>query len=303
MENKYYAFISYSRKDIQDAKWIHSSLEKFHIPTKLPRPADAEPIPKPLRCFRDINDLDVMPESFVKGIENALESSKYLVVVCSPNSAKSNADGNHYVDWEIKKYIEIHGIDYAKNHILPVIIDGEISNNTKENECLPPSLYSFGDDFLQHNFPILNYGEDKILSKESKNDFILKILSFLLQVQYSVLNDRYLKEQKRKRNIFLGAAISLSVIFALISVYAGFGWKNASKNLAFVYYTQANSLMETNDVSKALAYYNKSLQLDKNPVVQKEVYNLVTNASWLVEKDSLTLLPQKEPEYFIKQIN
>ena len=128
MENKYYAFISYSRKDIQDAKWIHSSLEKFHIPAKLPRPADAEPIPKPLRCFRDINDLDVMPESFVKGIENAIESSKYLVVVCSPNSAKSNADGNHYVDWEIKKYIKIHGIDYAKNHILPVIIDGEISN-------------------------------------------------------------------------------------------------------------------------------------------------------------------------------
>ena len=175
MENKYYVFISYSRKDIQDAKWIHSSLEKFHIPAKLPRPADAEPIPKPLRCFRDINDLDVMPESFVKGIENALESSKYLVVVCSPNSAKSNADGNHYVDWEIKKYIEIHGIDYAKNHILPVIIDGEISNNTKENECLPPSLYNLGNDFLQHNFPILSYGEDKILSKESKNDFILKI--------------------------------------------------------------------------------------------------------------------------------
>lgn len=286
--NNFYAFISYSRKDIKDAKWIHSSLERFHIPTKLPRPADSEPIPKPLRCFRDINDLDVMPESFVKGIENALASSKYLVVVCSPNSAQSTADGNHYVDWEIQKFIEVHGLDYAKNHILPVIIDGKITNKTAENECLPPSLYNLGKDFLEHNFPILDYGDENTLSKEAKNDFILKILAFLLQVKYSVLNDRYQKAQKKQRQIVLGAAASLLVIFAAISVYAGLGWKRANKNLAFSDYMQANTLLQNKETCKALAYYKRSLDLDKNPLVQQQVYSVIANRSWLIEKDDVT---------------
>lgn len=297
MENKYFAFISYSRKDIKDAKWIHSSLERFHIPAKLPRPADAEPIPKPLRCFRDINDLDIKSESFVNGIENALLASKYLIVVCSPNSAKSNADGNHYVDWEIKKFVELHGEEYAEKHILPVIIDGEITNNTKENECLPPSLYDFGSDFLQHNFPILNYGEDNTLSKESKNDLILKILSFLLQVKYSILNDRYQKYQKKRRNIVLSISLFLVILFSVISLFAGFGWKRANKNLAYSHYIQANNLMEAGETSYALAYYKKSLQLDENELVKDKVYNLITNNSWLVEQSEVTTIIDKQPTY------
>ena len=264
MENQissYYAFISYSRKDIKEAKWIHSSLERFHIPTKLPRAPEAEPIPNPLKCFRDINDLDVMPESFVKGIENALSASKYLIVICSPNSARSTADGNHYVDWEIQKFIEVHGLEYSKAHILPVIINGEITNNTKETECLPPTLYKLGDDFLQHNFPILDYGDENTLTKELKNDFIMKILAFLLQVKYSILNDRYQKAQQKKRHLILGTAISLVFVFALISIYAGIGWKKANKNLAYSDYTQANSLLKQGEISQALAYYKRSLQL------------------------------------------
>lgn len=291
---KYYAFISYSRKDIKDAKWIHSSLEKFHIPTKLPRAADAEPVPKPLRCFRDINDLDVMPESFIKGIESALGFSKYLVVVCSPNSAQSTADGNHYVDWEIQKFIEVHGAEYAKNHILPVIIDGKITHNTAENECLPPTLYKLGDDFLEHNFPILDYGDENTITKNAKNDFILKILAFLLQVKYSILNDRYQKAQRKRRHIVLGTAVALIAVFAVISVYALFGWRKARESLALSYYRQAHNLLESNDVSRALAYYNRSLKLDANPVVQDEVYSLITNGSWLVEKETVTELSKKD---------
>lgn len=301
LQNSYYAFISYSRKDIKDAKWIHSSLEKFHIPAKLSRPADAEPIPKLLRCFRDINDLDVMPESFVKGIENALASSNYLVVVASPNSAQSTADGNHYVDWEIQKFIELHGLEYAKSHILPVIIAGEISQNTKETECLPPSLYKLGDDFLTHNFPILDYGDENVLTKDAKNDFILKILAFLLQVKYSVLNDRYQKAQRKRRNFILGTAISLVAFFAVISVYAALGWRSANKNLAFSHYTQANNLLENGETSYALAYYKRSLQLDENPVVRDKVYNLITNGSWLVEKDSVTEMPKDKIDYLEKK--
>lgn len=304
MENQissYYAFISYSRKDIKEAKWIHSSLERFHIPTKLPRAPEAEPIPNPLKCFRDINDLDVMPESFVKGIENALSASKYLIVICSPNSARSTADGNHYVDWEIQKFIEVHGLEYSKAHILPVIINGEITNNSKDTECLPPTLYKLGDDFLQHNFPILDYGDENNLTKELKNDFIMKILAFLLQVKYSILNDRYQKAQQKKRHLILGTAISLVFIFAIISTYAGIGWKKANKNLAYSDYTQANSLLKQGEISQALAYYKKSLQLYNDSLVRDKVYNLITKGSWLVDKDEITKIPEKEIDYLTEK--
>lgn len=286
-KSDFYAFISYSRKDIKSAKWIHTSLEKFHIPTRLPRAPEAEPIPNPLRCFRDVNDLDVMPESFVKGIENALGSSKYLIVICSPNSARSTADGNHYVDWEVQEFIKIHGLEYAKDHILPVIIEGEISHNTKDNECFTPTLYTLGDDFLSHNFPILDYGEDNTLGKDAKNDFILKILSFILQVKYSVLNDRYQKAQRKRRHIILGAALALVAVLSVFLAFSTYEWKEANKNLAYSNYVQANMLFEAGETSQALAYYKKSLQMKDNPAVRNKVYNLLTNNSWLVEKENI----------------
>jgi len=77
---QYYAFISYSRKDSADAEWFHSGLEKIHIPAKLPRTENSEPLPRRLRLFRDKTDLPVRSESFSADLQRSIADSRYLIV-------------------------------------------------------------------------------------------------------------------------------------------------------------------------------------------------------------------------------
>ena len=63
------------------------------------------------------------------GIERALEDSAYLVVVCSPDAARS-----HWVDEEIRRFRTLHGSE----RILSVIVGGRPSRS--EDNCFPPAL-------------------------------------------------------------------------------------------------------------------------------------------------------------------
>ena len=98
-QNKeYYAFISYSHKDEEWAKWLQHEFEHYHLPTTLNGLTDLPDKFRPI--FRDIDELsggELKPQ-----ISYALKASAYLVIICSPNSAKST-----YVDGEIQEFIEI----------------------------------------------------------------------------------------------------------------------------------------------------------------------------------------------------
>ena len=90
MEQKYYAFISYSRQNAEAASFLHKQLEHFRIPAKY---VDKKYMPggeKYLRpIFRDKRDLEVNANNFSEDIRNAVASSRYLVVLCSPEAAES----------------------------------------------------------------------------------------------------------------------------------------------------------------------------------------------------------------------
>ena len=117
MKYKYYAFISYSHKDVDWAKWLQHEFEYYKLPTALNNHSD---IPKSFRpIFRDEDELaggDLTPQ-----ISEALDKSKYLIVICSPNSAQSK-----YVNSEISEFIsigEVKGID-NKHRIFSFIVEG-----------------------------------------------------------------------------------------------------------------------------------------------------------------------------------
>ena len=119
MENTkdYYAFISYSHRDEEWAKWLQHEFENYHLPTTL------NTIPNLPEKFRPIfRDIDELSGGELKSqISAALKSSAYMVIICSPNSAKSL-----YVDDEIKEFIEIGKQEGVNNigNIFPFIIDG-----------------------------------------------------------------------------------------------------------------------------------------------------------------------------------
>ena len=82
----YFAFISYSHKDMKIAKRLKKRLQSYHLPTKLHKTYPT--LPKKLGpIFIDEERLTggVLQEA----IRDNLGSSNYLILICSPNSAKS----------------------------------------------------------------------------------------------------------------------------------------------------------------------------------------------------------------------
>lgn len=66
-----------------------------------------------------------------KTIKDALNSSKYLIVICSPRAAKSP-----WVSKEVQEFIDSGREEY----IIPFIIDGEPHSSNTDAECFPKNL-------------------------------------------------------------------------------------------------------------------------------------------------------------------
>src|SRR3990172_9124276 len=117
MALKYRAFISYSHADTTWAKWLQRGLEAFKIDKDLAgRETSRGAIPDVLRpIFRDREDFtagEALPEQTLA----ALDASNALIVVCSPDSAKSN-----YVNEEARLFQSRH----PKRAVIPLIGAGE----------------------------------------------------------------------------------------------------------------------------------------------------------------------------------
>ena len=89
-QHRFYAFLSYSHKDEDLAEWLHRELEGFRVPRALAgRLTENGVVPKRLTpIFRDEQEL-AAADDLGDEIETALASSQFLIVLCSPNAAKS----------------------------------------------------------------------------------------------------------------------------------------------------------------------------------------------------------------------
>ena len=135
-DQRFWAFISYSHADAKWAQWLQRALESYRVPMRLvghdtgagPAPARFRPI------FRDREDLAANPD-LRDSVRRALAQSRFLIVVCSPEAAKS-----HWVEDEIVQFKRLHG----ESRILSVIVRGEPNASQRpgfaSQECFPPSL-------------------------------------------------------------------------------------------------------------------------------------------------------------------
>src|SRR4030095_13941762 len=87
---KYRAFLSYSHRDAAWAKWLHGALERYRIDTYLVgRQTATGAVPTTLRpIFRDRDDFSA-GHSLTEQTLAALEASQFLIVLCSPDAARS----------------------------------------------------------------------------------------------------------------------------------------------------------------------------------------------------------------------
>ncbi|NUN67943.1 toll/interleukin-1 receptor domain-containing protein, partial [Pseudanabaena biceps] len=134
---RYRAFISYSHRDKAVAAWVQGALERYHVPSKLVGRETAVGI-VPARLHPLFRDRDELPASGDLGTElkAALRQSMFLILICSPASAKSR-----WVNEEVLNFKRMHG----EGRVLALICDGEPGD--PERECFPKALqYLIGPD-------------------------------------------------------------------------------------------------------------------------------------------------------------
>lgn len=126
-EFEYYAFISYCHKDKRVAKEFQRKLESYRIPSFLKK--QHHDIPKRMKIYRDDTDAEiaVLPVELKK----ALEKSRFLIILCSPESTKRS-----WIGWEIQTFIELN----RKDNIIPIIIEGEPYSDDADKECFHATL-------------------------------------------------------------------------------------------------------------------------------------------------------------------
>ena len=145
---KYYAFISYRHLDNSEsgrhwASWLQQAIETYEIPEELvgKRNNRGEEIPSRIYpVFRDEEALPTDP-NLNNVINQALNNSRFLIVLCSPNARQSK-----YVASEISYFKKLG----HSNQIIAAIIAGEpnVSLNieklpegfTEKDECYPEPL-------------------------------------------------------------------------------------------------------------------------------------------------------------------
>lgn len=139
----YRAFLSYSHRDKAAVAKLHRMLETFRVPAQLVgRETPIGPAPRRLTpIFRDRDELPASDDLGAR-LTDALRRSMFLVVICSPASARST-----YVREEILQFKRLHG----EGRVLALIVDGEPNAadmpGREDEECFPvPLKFRIGPD-------------------------------------------------------------------------------------------------------------------------------------------------------------
>ena len=195
----YYAFISYATTDSKWAKWLQHQLSYYHIPSAVKK--SKIDVPQRLRPIF-IYEYDLAGNQLHKAIEKELTASKYLIVICSKTSAKSE-----YVNNEVQTFID----QGRQEYIIPFIIDGKANDSKNpENECFPPALLNL----LQSNDKI-NELRGANIATNGKYQALVDVISTMLGVRRDVLWNRY-KIRQMKQRLFM---VALAIIVMLCGLF------------------------------------------------------------------------------------
>lgn len=204
---RYRAFISYSHKDARWARWLHRTLEGYQLPRRLRGTAgEFGALPDRLRpIFRDREDL-ASAGGLTPKIQAALADSEALIVICSPDAARSP-----WVNDEVLRFKRI-----GRGHrICCLIIDGE-PNAGDDRECFAPALrFELDVDGTLGTQAAEPVAADVRPGQDGKSLAKLKLLSGLLGVDLDTLRQR---EASRRHQRLLAIA-TLAVLVMLVTSF------------------------------------------------------------------------------------
>ena len=223
---KYRAFITYAHKDENQARWLRKKLEKFSVPQNLVgKKGKFGKIPS--RLYPIFRDRDELPGSAQLGsvIEEALNDSSHLIVLCSPNAVKSR-----WVNEEIRLFKKMGKGD----RILCLLIDGEPMADdlahSKGKECLPLAVRRKIDDNGELIDEIDEPGAaDLRESGDGEKNALLKIVAGLLGLGLDEIKQRHMIAKQRKLAVIASFSVLLAFTGIGLAAYAFNQKQNANK--------------------------------------------------------------------------
>ena len=199
---KYFAFISYNSKDTAWGKKLQKKLEHYKMPATLCSEHNWQRTPIKPVFFAPT---DIQPGGLSEELQERLKASQNLIVICSPNSAKSQ-----WVGREIEFF---HNLGRTKN-IHFFIVDGIPHSKDPETECFNPVVNQLGlPEILGANIHEKNY-KWPWLNKERA---YVQLVSKLLGVEFDAIWQRHKRQLIRKAVAWTVGIIA--VLCALVFVW------------------------------------------------------------------------------------
>jgi tetratricopeptide (TPR) repeat protein len=233
MARQYKAFISYSWSDKVWANWLHHALETYHTPKELvgQPAANGGDVPARLHPIFKDREEEAAGHGITAAIEAGMGASEYLIVICSPRSAKS--------EW-VNKEIAWFKANRDPHKVLAVVVDGEpgatFMPGREEEECFPAALLFKCDA----NLELTAEREDSPLAADAryegdgKNGAKLKVAAAMLGVGLDDLVKRDERRQARRTRIIVTASLALAVVMTGLA-----GVAVTSRNAAVAARTEA----------------------------------------------------------------
>jgi tetratricopeptide (TPR) repeat protein len=214
---RYRAFISYSHRDKAAANWLHHTLETYRIPKKLVGSmTPVGVVPRRLSpIFRDRDELSASHD-LGGNLTEALRTSLFLLVICSPASAKSR-----WVNDEILAFKRFHG----EHRVLALIVGGRPRASDRpgdeDQECFPHALRNVlgpdGNLSAEVAHPIaadIREGQDgRTLAK-------MKLIAGLTGLRLDAVVQREAQRRTRRLAIVASASTTGMVLAGGLALYA-----------------------------------------------------------------------------------
>jgi tetratricopeptide (TPR) repeat protein len=264
---RYAAFISYSHRDRKWAEWLHRAIENYRVPKGLSRSAQADgwvaPALRPV--FLDRSELPSSSD-LAASIRTALEESAFLIVICSPDAARSR-----WVNEEIRTFKALG----RETQILCFIVAGNPSASDGDavpsDECFPAALRFKVHDGQVTKVPAAEpLAADVRPGKDHRQSARLKIIAGLLGVTFDRLRQRELARRHRRLATIATASVVGCIAFGVLAA-AALVARNEANRQRIVADQQSLTARRTADFLKSLFIVSNPSEARGNSITAREV--------------------------------
>lgn len=278
---RYDAFISYRHTELDKfvAEKLHKELEAFSLPRSVAKKRKGQKT-KIERVFRDKDELP-LTSNLEDPIVQALQSTEWLIVICSPRLRESM-----WCRKEIETFVALRG----REHVLAVLIEGEPAQSFPDELLYRVEERPLPDGTVEEiKIPVEPLAADvrgktkKEMLKAMKTE-VLRLLAAMFELPYDDLRQRH-RERKMRRIVtasLIGGAACL--LFGIYSTATALRIQHQKEQIE----AQSEQIkQQSEDIlhkSQEIMQKNQEITLQNEEILRQNQELALKQASSLAEK-------------------